>query len=263
MAGGGNVIILGSNDRREPQGAHVTGNAVHVRIVGSPTLNVNVLSLPTPVEVTQLVHALLQANVTLQLQDADIQAGAGLAVTRPIRIPVSEYGTGNLPNFYFNIAGVAEIPATVIADPVSGVAGGVNLAMGGLAGGGGVKTGPDRDAIVNLFSSQVFNVTATADSALVDVGTARYLVIYIDLKRTNSPTDIRLIAQFSNDGGTTWYDYAVDQWVDLRYVPAQMPFLEVIPLNYVTGSDFRLRAVAVGTNGVDTFTLTADVEAIT
>lgn len=132
---------------------------------------------------------------------------------------------------------------------------------------GSISSGVDpARADSSLFSAQVFNnVTTAANSGNVDTSDHRYAVVFIDLQDAGAPTDIRLIAQFSDDGGTTWYDYAVDQWVDLRYVPTQITaaggqLLEAIPLNYVIGSLFRLRAVATGTTAVNTFTLSAHVE---
>lgn len=122
--------------------------------------------------------------------------------------------------------------------------------------------GPQRTGPTQVFSSQVFNATTSANSSTFDVTNARYLNIYFSLSESGSATDIRLIAQFSNDGGTTWFNWLVDQWVDLRYVPAQMSLQEVIPLNYVVGTLFRLRGEAQGTDGSNTITLSAWVEAI-
>lgn len=140
----------------------------------------------------------------------------------------------------------------------------LNDALGGIhSTKGALRTGPDRSTITNLFSAEVFdNTQSSANSSSVDVTEARWILIYLVLTESGNATDIRFIAQFSRDGGTTWCDYAVDQWVDLRYVDPQMPLNECIPLNYVGGSLFRLRAVARGVSASNTFTVTADVEAV-
>lgn len=205
----------------------------------------------------------LWTTATLRLQQTEVVAAAGIGVSRTTRLPVQNYGLNALPQLTFSL-GTAETFGTSLVDPSAVQAAGVNAAMGGQAGtGGGLRTGPDRDTVVSLFSAQVFNNTTTsANSSAVDVSGARWAVIYIDLAESGNPTDIRLIPQFSNDGGTTWFDWSVDQWVDLRYVDAQMPLTESIPLNYVIGTDFRLRAVATGTTASDTFTLSADIEVV-
>lgn len=260
MAGGGFVTIGGPNQKRESQGAYVTDHALWVRIVGS----LGAISIAQPVEVVQDTHDDLLCNATLQLQDVDVVAGAGLAVARTVRVPVQNYGYNGLPQLTFPLAGAAETFGTSIVDPSAIQAAGVNAALGGLTGtGGGLRTGPDRDTIVNLFNGQVFNnVTTAANSSSLNVSTARWMILYIDLTDSGTPTDIRLIPQFSSDGGTTWHEWSVDQWTDLRYVDTQTPVLECIPLNYVIGTLFRLRAVATGTTAVNTFTLSADVEVV-
>ena len=100
------------------------------------------------------------------------------------------------------------------------------------------------------------------DGLTLSVAAARWLVVYLDMAESGNPTDVRMIAQFSHDGGTNWFNYAVDQWTDLRYVPGQMPLSECIPLNYVVGTLFRLRIVATGTTASDTFTISAWAELI-
>jgi len=216
------------------------------------------------VQARQATHGNLQANVTLQLQDVDIVAGAGLSTSRTVRVPVQSYGYNGLPQLTFPLAGAAETFGVSMVDPSAIQAAGVNAALGGLSGtGGGLRTGPDRDTYVSLFSGQVFNATTSANSSSLDVSTARWANIFLDIDTSaGTPTDIRLIPQFSPDSGTTWFDYSVDQWVDLRYVDAQMPVLEVIPLNYVIPGLFRLRAVATGTDGSNTFTLSADIQVV-
>jgi hypothetical protein len=161
-----------------------------------------------------------------------------------------------LPNFYANISGIFEIPSSVIADPSAGTLAGV-LTTGAL------KTGPDRDTATQLHNAQVFNNTTTsANGSTMSIAEARWLMVYLDMAESGNPTDIRMLAQFSHDGGSTWFNWAVDQWTDLRYVPAQLPLSECIPLNYVVGTLFRLRIVATGTTATDTFTVSAWAELV-
>lgn len=126
------------------------------------------------------------------------------------------------------------------------------------------NTAPTR-FISTLHNAQVFNnVTTTANGSTVDLvaNQARYLLVYYDIAVANTPTSIRLVPQFSPDSGTTWFDYSVDQWVEMRFVPGQMPLKECCPLNYVVGTLFRVRIDAVGTTAANTFTVTLKVESI-
>jgi len=134
---------------------------------------------------------------------------------------------------------------------------------GSLTIDGTVTDVASRSAITQLHNAVVFNATLTRDSSSFAVGTARYLVLYLSITLSaGAPTDLRIIPQFSNDGGTTWFDWAVDQWTDLRYAAGQLPITEIIPLNYVVGTTFRLRGVSTGTTAGNTITLSSWVEAI-
>lgn len=120
-------------------------------------------------------------------------------------------------------------------------------------------------ATATLHNAQVFNnTTTTANGSTLDVSAniGRYILVYYDIAVANAPTSIRLVPQFSLDGGTTWFDYSVDQWVEMRFVPGQMPLKECCPLNYVIGPLFRVRIDAVGTTATATFTVTLKAECI-
>ena len=112
-----------------------------------------------------------------------------------------------------------------------------------------------------LHNAQVFNnVTTTANGTALSTSGGRWFLVFFDITVANVPTSIRLVPQFSHDGGGNWYDYSVDQWVDLRYVPGQMPLHECVPLNYVGGDFFRVRIDALGTTAAATFTVSLWVE---
>lgn len=209
------------------------------------------------VEVVQPTRGDFNANTSLQLQGVDVVASS--ATAKATRVPVTEHGSvAGLPNVYFNIAGVFEIPGMVIVDPNLGSSARVSNINQALA------TGPRRSAITQVFNAQVFdNATTSANSSTLSSSDYRWGVVYIDLASAGAPVDIRLILQFSRDGGTTWHDWTIDQWVDLRYVPGQMPLKEVLPMDLVTGALVRIRAVASGTTAVNTFTLSTWVELIT
>lgn len=219
------------------------------------------------VDVTKVAGVTLPGSSlpsTLQLQGVDVVTGGGLAVARPTRIPVTLYGTGSLPNLHFQPI-PADIPCCIPVDSTTALPIGVSSTLGGIGTGGAQRTGPDREAApVQVFTAQVFNnVTTAASSTAIDMSRARWAMVYLDITEAGTPQSILISAEFSRDGGTTWHKWAVDQWVDLRYVAAQMPLLEVVPLNYAGGRDFRITATATGTSAINTFTLSAWVEILT
>lgn len=282
MGAGTKRLISDEYERREV--ANVRNRRLWVdAIIGGPVV------IADPITVVQPTHDLLNCNANIQIGDVDVAAGnpvpvsdAGGSLTvdqathdnlncnatlqvndvdagtqaNPVR--VTEVGPGtNRPNFYWNFLGF-DLPSMIPLDPITLLGPGAYVSNIGNAW----RTGPARNAITQLFSAQVFNnVTTSANSGSVNVQNYRYLVVFIDLAVANAPTDIRLIAQFDRGGGN-WFDWTIDQWVDLRYVPGQMPLTELLPLNHVPSRTFRLRAVAAGTTAVDTFTLSAWVEAI-
>ena len=126
-----------------------------------------------------------------------------------------------------------------------------------------VKTNAHRSTITQVFTAQAFNnVTTAANSSSFDCTRYRYLVVYVALTESGTATDIRLKAQFDRGSGN-WFDWYIDQWVDLRWTTGVMPVNEIVPLNQVVGTTFRIRAEATGTTAVNTITLSAWVEGIT
>lgn len=126
-----------------------------------------------------------------------------------------------------------------------------------------VKTNAHRSTITQVFTAQAFNnVTTSANSSSFDCTRYRYLVVYVALTESGTATDIRLKAQFDRGSGN-WFDWYIDQWVDLRWTTGVMPVNEMVPINQVVGTTFRIRAEATGTTAVNTITLSAWVEGIT
>lgn len=126
-----------------------------------------------------------------------------------------------------------------------------------------IATKPNKSAIVELLNDTFDNLTTSANSSTFDSSDYRDLLVYLEMSISGgNPTSLRFFAQFSTDGGTTWTNYAVDQWVDLRYIAGQLPLNESIPLNYPIGSLFRVRVVATGTTAVNTFDVVVSVQGI-
>ena len=82
--------------------------------------------------------------------------------------------------------------------------------------------------------------------------------VLIDIDSTLAPTDIRVLAQFSDDGGTTWWDYEEGLWASLFFedtdTAAGINKTYTLP---VSGHDeLRIRLVATGTDATNFFTVT-------
>jgi len=86
-------------------------------------------------------------------------------------------------------------------------------------------------------------------------------LLFLNIDSTLAPTDVVFIVQFSDDGGTTWYDYQNDFWGDLRYEDvATAAGIKECLHGKVGGRKMRLRAVATGTDATNYFDITAKIE---
>lgn len=96
----------------------------------------------------------------------------------------------------------------------------------------------------------------TATSATVDCSRARTFLFLWNVLRTNAPTDIQVICEFSNDGGTTWFAYRNNFWGQLLYDDIAVGTSPGISRCYsgdCVGDFIRFRIVCQGTTGSATF----------
>ena len=116
--------------------------------------------------------------------------------------------------------------------------------------------------ITQLFTALLLNdATTSSNSSTINVGDYTDFLLYLDIDSTNAPTDVQFIVQFSNDGGTTWFDYKNDFFGDLRYEDtATASGLKECVSGKCGGRTFRLRAVGAGTTSTATFLINAYIE---
>jgi hypothetical protein len=96
----------------------------------------------------------------------------------------------------------------------------------------------------------------TATSATVDCSRARDFMFLWSVFRANAPTDIQVICEFSNDGGTTWFAYRNDFWGQLLYDDVAVGTTPGISRCYsgtCVGDFIRFRIVCQGTSASATF----------
>lgn len=103
----------------------------------------------------------------------------------------------------------------------------------------------------------VFDDSPTsANSQTIDCSRFREFLLFYTVDSTNTPTDIQFIVQFSQDGGTTWFDYRNDFWGQLIYDDvACATAISRCHSGRCVGDDIRLRVVCTGTTAANTFTV--------
>lgn len=146
------------------------------------------------------------------------------------------------------IAGAADVEISRVS----------NAVLANNAYGLGVREITQRSAVQSLHAAQVLSNSPTnANSSLLDVSAYTLAAIYLDIAIANNPTSLTVIHQFSDDAGTTWYDYKdLDRlFSDMSVTPILVCYQ--IPL---IGGDFRLRIVGEDTAASDTLTVTAGAE---
>lgn len=146
------------------------------------------------------------------------------------------------------IAGAADVEISRVS----------NAVLANNAYGLGIREITQRSSIQSLHAAQVLDDSPTfANSSLLDVSAYTLAAIYLDIAIANNPTSLQVIHQFSDDAGTTWFDFKdLDRlFTDMSATPILVCYQ--IPL---IGGDFRLRIVGEGTAAADTLTVTASAE---
>ena len=103
------------------------------------------------------------------------------------------------------------------------------------------------------------------NSDALDVEGYAMVALLVAIDSTLAPTDVRIVVQFSDDGGTTWWDYEEGFWASLYWedtaTATEIHKAFVLP---VAGFDsMRIRAVATGTNAANYFDVTVKARPFT
>ena len=160
-----------------------------VRVFGTTSANVNI-----PIKVTSDA-----ASPPKGLVNVANSSGANFYVRN------TEYGTFNLPNYYWNIAGILEIPTTVVGDPIGGIPAKV-VALGDgtgeLTSGGGIAHDAVNVGNPVQIGGHAYSGTPTAvangDRVRAWFDTSGRLKV----DETNSGTISNTLSSISNDTGT-------------------------------------------------------------
>ena len=103
------------------------------------------------------------------------------------------------------------------------------------------------------------------NSDALDIEGYGMIALLVAIDSTLAPTDVRLLAQFSDDGGTTWWDFEEGFWASLYWedtaTATEIHKAFILP---VAGFDhMRIRAVATGTNAANYFDVTVKARPFT
>ena len=96
------------------------------------------------------------------------------------------------------------------------------------------------------------------NSAAMDVTEWNAVWVLIDIDSTLAPTDLRVMAQFSDDAGTTWWDFEEGLWASLYWedtdTAAGINKAFLLPCGGI--DDIRIRVVGTGTDATNFFDVT-------
>lgn len=99
------------------------------------------------------------------------------------------------------------------------------------------------------------------NSAAIDSDGWSAAWVLISIESTLAPTDIRIVAQFTDDGGTTWWDFVEGLWASLYWedtgTATEIRRAFLLPLGGI--DNFRIRAVATGSDAGNFFDVTVRV----
>ena len=96
------------------------------------------------------------------------------------------------------------------------------------------------------------------NSALMDVAGYSAVWVLIDIDSTLAPTDLRVLAQFSDDAGGTWWDFEEGLFASLYWedtdTAAGINKTFLLPCGGI--DDIRIRIVGTGTDATNFFDCT-------
>ena len=82
--------------------------------------------------------------------------------------------------------------------------------------------------------------------------------VLIDIDSTLAPTNLRVLAQWTDDGGTTWWDFEEGLWASLYWEDTDTAAGVNKAFNLPLGGidDWRIRVVGTGTDATNYFDVT-------
>lgn len=127
---------------------------------------------------------------------------------------------------------------------------------------GGQARAIRRREIVTAIDGVVLDDDPTStNSSTISADPWTDFLLMLSVLSSGTPTTVQFLVQFSDDVGTTWYTYKQGVFASLYYEDGDTASVVTECFSgKVHGRDMRVRAVGVGTDGSNTFTITAKVE---
>lgn len=129
----------------------------------------------------------------------------------------------------------------------------------------------DTDVVISAESSWTtpinnFRIDSTPSStngAIQDVSTYNAAWVLIDIDSTATPGSLRVVAQFSDDSGTTWWDYEEGLWASLSWEDTDTAsgINKAYLLPCGGQDDMRIRVVGTNTTTTGYFDVTVKTRA--
>jgi hypothetical protein len=117
-----------------------------------------------------------------------------------------------------------------------------------------------QSTILTAINTTYDDSPTTATSASVDCSMFRRGSFNAIVTESGTATDITFTLQFSNDGGTTWFDYRVGPWVKYRFDDATIAAhasnqLKICEPFECVAPNVRMIVTGVGTDASNSFTV--------
>ncbi len=110
-----------------------------------------------------------------------------------------------------------------------------------------------------MIDGTVFDADPTEEnSAALSVSGYRGMWLELDIDSLLAPADITFLPQFTDDSGVTWWDYQEGIWASMVFEDTQTAsgIKKIFHLPLAGIDSMRIRVVATGTDGTNSFTVT-------
>lgn len=126
------------------------------------------------------------------------------------------------------------------------------------------KTVKSEAAWTTMIDGTVFDAAPTSEnSANMSVTEFAGAWVLLDIDSTLAPTDITFTPQFSDDSGTTYYDFQEGIWASMVFEDTQTAsgIKKAFHLPLAGIDDWRISVVTTGTDATNKFTVTVKARA--
>lgn len=131
---------------------------------------------------------------------------------------------------------------------------------GAAAYAAGVRPIMHRSTVQAFFAAEVLDASPTEATSVLEFDCSQYrkAVVYLGVTVTNSPSQLRVIVEYSDDGGTDWFEYEDDGWGEKVFLETTS-YKKALRLETL-GREIRFRVVGTGTDATNTYSINLTAE---